>query len=244
VNLILVAPGEEEDGGRVVLRGRRARHAIEVLRVAPGAELRVGRERGARGAGRVVAVAPGEVVLECRFGAAAEPPPWLDVVLAVPRPKVLARVVEALASFGVRRIDLVNAWRVDKSFFGSHRVGDAALAAALRLGCEQGGTTWLPEIAVHPLLVPFLRAALAPRLAAERRVGLVAHPAAQGIENVHLGERAVTLAVGPEGGWIASELASFAELGFHTVSAGPAVLRVEAAVPALIAQLWMARRLR
>lgn len=242
MNLILVEPADEHDG-RVILRGRRARHAREVLRVAVGDELRVGRARGARGAGRVVAAGDDEVVLECRFEAAAPPPPWLDVVLAVPRPKVLARVVEALASFGVRRIDLVNAWRVDKSFFGSHRVADEALGEALRLGCEQGGQTWLPDIAVRPLLVPFLAGELAARVAGEGRVGLLAHPAAPGIENVALGARPVTLAVGPEGGWIAGELASFARLGFHAVSAGPSVLRVEAALPALVAQLWLVRRL-
>jgi 16S rRNA (uracil1498-N3)-methyltransferase len=51
------------------------------------------------------------------------------------------------------------------------------------------------------------------------------------------------VAVGPEGGWIASELASFAALGFTPVALGPAVLRVEAAVAALVGQLWLWRRL-
>jgi RsmE family RNA methyltransferase len=242
VNLILVEAADER-GGQVVLRGRRARHAREVLRVAEGQPLRVGRVRGPRGVGRVIAVGD-EVILDCAFDEVAPPPPWLDVILAVPRPKVLTRVVEALASFGVRRLDLVNAWRVDRSFFASHRAGDEALAEALRLGCEQGGHTWLPEVAVHPLLVPFLRDTLAPRLAAEpRRVGLLAHPAAPGVENVPVADRPVVLAVGPEGGWIASELSSFAALGFHAVSAGAAVLRVETALPALVAQLWLWRRL-
>jgi RsmE family RNA methyltransferase len=134
---------------------------------------------------------------------------------------------------------------VDKSFFGSHRIGEAAIAEALILGCEQGGVTWLPELAVHPLLVPYLSDVLLPRLAAEPTRGrLLAHPAAPGLENAALGRDApVALAIGPEGGWIASELASFAALGFQLVSAGPSVLRVEAAVAMLVGQLWLWRRI-
>jgi 16S rRNA (uracil1498-N3)-methyltransferase len=241
VNLILV---EEGGGDAVVLRGRRARHAREVLRARVGDELRVGLARGPRGVGRVVSMRDDEVTLECRLEAEAPPPPWLDVILAVPRPKVLLRALEALASFGARRIDLVNAWRVDKSFFGSRRLDETAVREALVLGCEQGGGTWIPEIAVRPLLVPFLRETLAPRLAAEpSRRRLLFHPEGAGIENVALGGADVICAVGPEGGWIASELQSFAELGFVPVALGPAVLRVEAAVAALAGQLWLWRRL-
>lgn len=241
VNLVLL---EELDGARAVLRGRRALHAREVLRVALGDELRVGVARGPRGVGRVVEIGEAEVVLECRLDAQPPPPPWLDVILAVPRPKVLLRAVEALASFGVRRLDLVNAWRVDKSYFGSHRLDDEALREALVLGCEQGGGTWIPEVAVRPLLVPYLREILAPRLAGEPgRRRLLCHPRAAGIENVGLGGTDAVAAIGPEGGWIESELMSFAALGFTPVSLGPAVLRVEAAVAALVGQLWLWRRL-
>jgi RsmE family RNA methyltransferase len=240
VNLVLL---DGEPGPRFVLTGRRARHAREVLRVATGRELRVGLVRGPRGVGRVIAVGE-EVVLECAWETASPAPPWLDVVLAVPRPKVLARALEALASFGVRRVDLVNAWRVDKSFFGSRRLDDAAVREALVLGCEQGGLTWLPEVEVHPLLVPFLEETLAARLAAEpERKRLIAHPAAPGMEHAPLGDAPVALAVGPEGGWIAPELASFARLGFTPVALGPSVLRVEPALAALVGQLWLWRRL-
>jgi RsmE family RNA methyltransferase len=242
VNLILL---EEEPGERVVLRGRRARHAREVLRVAPGDELRIGVARGPRGLGRVLDVAEDAVTLACRLEGEAPPPPWLDVILAVPRPKVLVRALEALASFGVRRIDLVNAWRVDKSFFGSPKLDAAALHEALVLGCEQGGVTWLPEFEVRPLLVPFLGEVLGPRLGAEPdRRRLLFHPSAPGLENVPLAGGRVVAAVGPEGGWIARELESFAALGFLPVSLGPAVLRVEAALAALAGQLWLWRRLQ
>jgi 16S rRNA (uracil1498-N3)-methyltransferase len=241
VNLIVVEALDAS--GRAVLRGARGRHAREVLGARPGQALRVGVVRGARGVGVVELVGEDEVVLACRLEEAAPPEPWLDVVLAVPRPKVLARVLEALASFGVRRIDLVNAWRVDRSYLGSPRMAPAALRDVLLTGCEQGSTTWLPELAVRPLLVPFLHDVLGPRLAAEpRRRRLLAHPVAPGLEQTPAGET-VVLAIGPEGGWIAAELASFAALGFQMVAAAPAVLRVETALAALVGQLFLWRRL-
>ncbi len=124
MNLILLE--ELDDRGLAVLRGARARHVREVLGVVVGDEVRVGVVRGGRGLARVTEITDEAVVLRCRVGD-APPAPWLDVVLAVPRPKVLARVLEALASFGVRRIDLVNAWRVDRSYFASPKLAAEAL---------------------------------------------------------------------------------------------------------------------
>ena len=45
----------------------------------------------------------------------------------------------------------------------------------------------------------------------------------------------VVLAVGPEGGWTAAELALFVRSGWHSASLGPRILRVETAVIAALA---------
>jgi RsmE family RNA methyltransferase len=51
-------------------------------------------------------------------------------------------------------------------------------------------------------------------------------------------QQPVTLAIGPEGGFIAEEIASFERIGFHAVSFGPRILRVETAVSALVGRLF------
>ena len=43
------------------------------------------------------------------------------------------------------------------------------------------------------------------------------------------------LAVGPEGGWTAAEIALFKHAGWQSVSLGPRILRVETAVIAALA---------
>ena len=45
----------------------------------------------------------------------------------------------------------------------------------------------------------------------------------------------ITLAIGPEGGWTAGEMALFTSAGWHSTSLGPRILRVETAVIAALA---------
>jgi RsmE family RNA methyltransferase len=223
---------------------RRARHLREVLRAQPGQTVRAGVVRGATGRAQLL-TADGSMRLRVTLDGAVSPRPPVQLVLAVPRPKVLPRVLETAASLGVARIDLVNAWRVDRSYFSSPRMAADELAAALRLGCEQGATTWVPDIELHPLLMPFIETEAGRWPADAHRV--IAHPRAGApIETaVPPGARApVLVAIGPEGGWIDRELASFSALDFRAVTLGEAVLRVEAAVAAVLAQIHLLRRLQ
>jgi RsmE family RNA methyltransferase len=242
VNLLLLDPAEVT-GGEAVLPAadRRARHLREVLRAGVGQRLRAGLVRGAIGEAEVLSLDP-DVRLRVALAGPAALPPSIALVAALPRPKALSRLVQTAAAFGVVRIDLVNAWRVDTSYFESPRLLPAALAADARLGCEQGATTWVPDIAVHRLLMPFLAAARWPAGATR----LIAHPRADSlVEEVVAPGRAgpLAIAVGPEGGWIERELASWAELGFRAVRLGAAILRADIAVAALLAQIDLLRRL-
>jgi RsmE family RNA methyltransferase len=194
------------------------------------------------GVGRAELLADDGVEIKLRL-ALVDPTPAplpVELVLAIPRPKVLTRVIEAAAAFGVARIALTNAWRVEKSYLRSPRLEPDALAHAARLGAEQGGTTWLPEIAIHRRLMALLDA----RWPGPPATKLIAHPGAPPIENAVPGAPAsLTLAIGPEGGWISREVDSFVERGFTPVSLGAPILRVETAVAAALGQLLVLRRL-
>lgn len=200
--------------------------------------------RGPRGWARVVAAEPDQLSLEIESLEAPEPPPPTSLILALPRPKALRRVLAAAASMGVARVDLSNAWRVEKAYFGSPALAPAALDEALRAGCEQGAVTWVPELAVHRRLMPLLDSL--PPAAEDPARRLVAHPGAAAIEEAAAGLASAApalLAVGPEGGWIQREVDTFVERGFTAVSAGASIMRTEVAVPALLAQLALLRRL-
>jgi RsmE family RNA methyltransferase len=253
VNLLLVEPSELA-GDRCVIADRRAAHLRDVLGVAPGSTVKMGIVGGAIGTGEVLADDAAGIAL--RFARTADPEPQLDLelVLAVPRPKALARVIETCAAFAVRRIQLTNAWRVDKSYLRSPKLAPDALAHASRIGAEQGATTHLPEIQLHERLMELLDTRWpAPQPRGEhdedtderprRRWSLlIAHPDAKPIESViHHGP--LVLAIGPEGGWIQRELDTFVARGFTPCSLGAPILRTESAVSAALGQLVLLQRL-
>jgi len=246
VNLLLFEEDEIDSRGRVRLRERRADHLRHVLRVRPNTTLRIGVVRGPTGTATVTRVADESVDLEVRLTGEPPPPPDIELILAVPRPKALPRVVQHAAALGTRRIDLVNAWRVEKAYFDSPRLDPDALRYQAWLGCEQGAITWVPEINVHRRLLPFLSQVLGPRLrdaAPPRR--LLAHPeAVRFVEEVSTDSfsSVTVVAIGPEGGWIGEELESLVELGFVSVRLGRGLLRTEAAVTSLLAQVELCTR--
>lgn len=237
MNLVLLDDDDFVAPGRAVLRGRRGAHVREVHRAALGRELVVGRLAGAVGRGVVTRIQGDEVELAVVLE--EEPPPKLPftVILALPRPKTLRRALQAVATLGVARLFLVNAWRVEKSFWKSKSLAPAATASELRLGLEQGRDTVPPIVESRRLLKPFCDRELDVVAAGSRR--LVAHPLAQA-PCPHAVAGPVTLLLGPEGGFIERELDLFARHGFEAVTLGPRPLRVEQALPALVARLAVA----
>ncbi len=237
MNLLLVEPAEVVDG-RAVLRDsdRRVHHLRSVLGVVVGSRIRAGIVGGNVGSAEVISDGDGIVLA---LDASTPPRAILPVqlLLAVPRPKVLTRVIESAAAFGVERIDLTNAWRVDKSYLHSPRVDPDALALAARFGAEQGTTTHVPPIDIHLRLMPLLERWSAPG----PDLRLIAHPGAPPIERAYR-RGPVVLAIGPEGGWIEREVETFRDRGFLPVSLGAAILRVEGAVAAALAQLDLLAR--
>jgi RsmE family RNA methyltransferase len=235
VNLLLLQDEDFLDPGRVRLTGRRLRHVTEVHRAQVGDDLAVGLLGGALGRGRVTRLDAEALELEVVLHQAPPPKLPLTLVLALPRPKVLNRVLAAAASLGVARIYLVNAWKVEKSYWHSPRLGEANLLLQRILGLEQGRDTVLPELHLRRLLRPFAEDELPGLL--RGTLPLLGHPAAEA-ECPRAVADPVTLVIGPEGGFIPAEIELLARSGCRPVQLGPRILRVETAVAALIGRLF------
>lgn len=242
MNLILLEPTEVPASGPVELSGRRAEHIIKVLGCKPGDLIRIGVVDGARGHGRVLDLSSGTVTLAPVLDSAAPPAPPVDLILALPRPIMLRRILSIVAAMGVGRVFLVNARRVEKSFFAATIVAKRDFRGHLLLGLEQAMDTRLPQVSVHDRFRPFVEDELSPLLH-RYDVRLFAHP---GPEDTFrsLWDRGgvparIVVAIGPEGGWIDYERDRFLELGFVMASCGPRVLRVDTAVAALLSRAWL-----
>ena len=101
MNRVLFDAQECQADGGLCFGGARAEHLIQVLKVEPGDRFRAGLIDGPLGEAVVETVAPGRI--EARLALEAQVParPRVDLILALPRPKVLARMWASLASLGI-----------------------------------------------------------------------------------------------------------------------------------------------
>jgi RsmE family RNA methyltransferase len=238
MNIILLEQSDIVAEGVVEVSGRRARHLSDVLQAKVGDSFAVGFVNGSVGRGEVLSLGPGSVTLAVRLDR-VPPRPRVSLVLAMVRPQVMKRTLEHLATMGVRRIALVGARRVEKAYFSQRIFDGDAYQEHLRLGLEQAGDTWMPEVSIHRRFRPFVEDVL-PGWLEGVATRVVAHPsgASTAVDPVGPDEQ-VALAVGPEGGWSEHEVERFVSLGFRPVSFGLRVLRVETAIPYLFGKLGL-----
>ena len=166
------------------------------------------------------------------------PPPAalpLTVLLALPRPKMLKRSLQHLTALGVKKIILMNSYRVAKSFWQSPWLSPEKVREQLILGLEQARDTVMPEVILEKRFKPFVEDRLP--VLVEGKLGLVAHPVG-GESCPHQISRPAVLAIGPEGGFIEYEVDKLEQAGFQRIHLGSRILRVETAVTAIVSKLY------
>jgi 16S rRNA (uracil1498-N3)-methyltransferase len=233
MNRILLRP-DEITGDTASVHGRRARHVLDVLDARPGDELRAGVLGGALASARVTAREDDSVTLELHSFEDPPAPLPVTLILALPRPKVARRVLVDVAALGIKRIHLIGAWAVEKSYWDSPLLSDSAIDEHLILGLEQAEDTVVPTVERHRKFKPFVEDRLPELVANQRR--LVAHPgSAVDCPRAVAGEMA--LAVGPDRGFTEYEIGRLCQAGFEPVSLGARTLRVESAVAMLLGRV-------
>jgi RsmE family RNA methyltransferase len=236
VNLILLNEHDRIAADRFALSDARAIHLLDVLGAAPGRTIRVGLLDGPCGTGIVETVGDGRVTMRVAFDASTPKRPRVDVMIALPRPKVMHRLWAQLAALGVGQIIVTNASRVERDAWATHYLHEAVFRPLLIEGLQQARDTRLPLVSMHrqfKILVEDTLDALFPA-----GLRLVADPSGTTSVTDAIEARRperVLLAVGPEGGWNAFELELLEAHGFTRVGLGPRTLRVDTACTALIA---------
>ncbi|WP_067581678.1 16S rRNA (uracil(1498)-N(3))-methyltransferase [Endozoicomonas ascidiicola] len=240
MNLLLLEPqnfitNESVDEQLVELTHRQLKHVLEVHQAQEGDELRVGLLNGNVGSGVITHLSPDRMQLRVTLDTPPPSPLPLTVLLALPRPKMLKRSLQHLTALGVKKIILMNSYRVEKSFWQSPWLSAEKIHEQLVLGLEQARDTVLPEVILEKRFKPFVEDRL-PALMEGKR-GVVAHPVGGQACSHQITESAV-LAIGPEGGFIEYEVDKLEQAGFERIHLGPRILRVETAVTAIVSKLY------
>ena len=148
MNRILFNADELDADGRATFGGARAEHVLTILHGEVGQTLKTGVVDGLIGTGVIERIEGEMVTMKCVHDREA-PPPWIDLILAPPRPRAMKRLLPQLAAMGVGRIVLVGAAKVEKAFWGAQLLKEAIYRPLLVDGLMQAGTTALPTIQIE-----------------------------------------------------------------------------------------------
>ena len=244
MNIILL-DREEIIGDLVTLRDHRAEHIVKVLRASQNDRVTVGIINGKMGFGIIKELEtrkPCHVKLKVILDKIPDTAPPLDIMLALPRPIVFKRIISHLTALGVNNVHVVNAAKVEKSYWESSVVRDDGWRPYMREGLEQAVDTRLVAFTFHRGFRPFIEEVI-PAIKNRYAQMLAAHPqSSHDLAKVYrAGKHPVLMAVGPEGGWNEYELEQMRTHGFDQFSLGPRILRVETAVTAVHASITMLR---
>lgn len=233
MNIILLREHDWINDKTVRLTDYRAHHLINIIKANMGQTLRVGLINGDRGSAKVSQLTESTVELEVMLVDAPLARHPIQLVLALPRPKMLRRVFRSVAEFGVAELHLIHSFRVEKSYWQSPFLDEDKIEVAFIQGLERAGDTVLPRVFQHKRFKPFLEDVL-PSISEQRSL-LIAHPGADTALPTNTGTP-TTLLIGPEGGFIDYEVDLAKAMGAQEVSLGTRILSVDTAVCAALAR--------
>ncbi len=219
-----------------LLEGDEARHLVKVLRLGPGAEVRLFDGRGREGLFRVDTVKGG--VGLSPLSESTAPPPASETWLALGWNKSTRRgwLLEKAVELGATGILF---WESSRSQGGMPSAPKDTWTAQLVAGAKQCGNPWLPVLE----MVPGGAAGLMERTAGfnARFLPWESPEVSQGVTPENLtspGSR--VFVIGPEGGLTDAEAAGFTKSGFQAVTLGPRPLRWETAALLCLGLCWWA----
>jgi len=215
----------------------RAKHIRTVLRARVGDTIRTGIVNGLIGTSRITRMTEDSVILSPSHTESA-PEPWIDLILAIPRPKVMRRLWPQLAALGVGKIVILSAFRTERCYFDTHWLNPVHYTPLLVNGLMQAGVSRLPEVHLRKWFKTFVENELDTMF--PDALKLLAHPSEECSSLPAAQEwRRPVLAVGPEGGWAEYEIEILMAQEFTPFSLGERTLRTDTATIALISALMM-----
>ncbi|WP_353169118.1 16S rRNA (uracil(1498)-N(3))-methyltransferase [Acinetobacter sp.] len=234
MNIVLLDSRQTQSDIWKISSDRQIVHLNNHLAVKVGDTLKVGIRDGDRYLTEIIAVSEREVLLRPIQKEAVPAKLPVTLIVALPRPKVLRRIIMDAVTMGVQHIRLIHSYRVDKSYWQTPFLQQ--LEHYMTLGLEQAGDTIAPKIELHKRFKPFVEDVL-PQLIDEHCPAYVAHPYTEQKMPFAI-EHACTVIIGPEGGFIPYEIDLLIKNGCQAVSLGNRVLRTETAIPYVLGRLF------
>ena len=235
MNIVLLEAEQTQSEFWKIDNPRQIQHLSQHVQLNAGDTLKVGIRNGERYLTEVISVSEQQIRIRPIQLEAIPAKLPVHLILALPRPKVLRRMVMDAVTLGVQRISLIHSYRVDKSYWQSPFLQQ--LDDYVTLGLEQAGDTISPEIQMYKRFKPFVEDVL-PTFISDQKPAYVAHPYAEQ-QMPHAIQHSCCLIVGPEGGFIPFEVDLFKKNGCQARRLGNRILRTETAVSHILGRLFI-----
>jgi len=164
-------------------------------------------------------------------------PQWFELVVGLSRPQTSKKILEHATTFGAKRIHFFKAALSEKSYLDSKIFEDKAYEEFLLNGLSQSAIySDLPEFKLDKYNP-------AEQYNDRTQKFILDIKTDKSFLDIEVDfTKPVTLAIGPERGWIAEDVERFHAAGFTSVKVSSSILRVEHAVYSAISQLELLRR--
>ena len=235
MNIVLLEAEQTQSEFWKIDNPRQIQHLSQHVQLNAGDTLKVGIRNGERYLTEVISVSEQQIRIRPIQLEAIPTKLPVHLILALPRPKVLRRIIMDAVTLGVERISLIHSYRVDKSYWQSPFLQH--LDDYVTLGLEQAGDTISPEIQMYKRFKPFVEDVL-PTFISDQKPAYVAHPYAEQ-QMPHAIQHSCCLIVGPEGGFIPFEVDLFKKNGCQARRLGNRILRTETAVSHILGRLFI-----
>ncbi len=234
MNIVLLDPRQTESPIWTISAKRQLEHLRTHVNVQVGDTLKVGIRGGKRYLTEVLSVTEQQIQLQSIHEEIVPKKLPVTLIVAMPRPKVLRRLVMDSVTLGVEKIILLHSYRVDKSYWQTPFLQQ--LNQYIDLGLEQAGDTIAPKIEVYKRFKPFVEDIL-PSLIRADCPAYVAHPYVEMKMPAGL-QQGCTMIIGPEGGFIPYEIDLLIKNGCQAVSLGNRIIRTETVIPYVLGRLF------
>ena len=236
MNIVLLDPRQTETEIWSISSKRQLEHLKQHVDVQVGDSLKVGIREGKRYLTEIVEVTEQAIKLKAVKEEVVPGKLAVTLIVAMPRPKVLRRLIMDSVTLGVEKIILLHSYRVDKSYWQTPFLQQ--LDQYVTLGLEQAGDTIAPKIEIYKRFKPFVEDVL-PSLITADCPAYVAHPYAE-MKMPFAIDHPCTIVIGPEGGFIPYEVDLLIKNGCQAVSLGNRILRTETAISYVLGRLFSA----
>ncbi|MGZ3787684.1 MAG: RsmE family RNA methyltransferase [Bacteriovorax sp.] len=164
-------------------------------------------------------------------------PQWFDLIIGLSRPQTSKKILEHATTFGARRFHFFKAALSEKSYLDSKIFADHAYEEFLLAGLSQAAIySDLPEFKLDKYNP-------AEQYKDQSQKFILDLKTDKSFLDVEIDfNLPITLAIGPERGFIAEDIERFHQVGFTSIKISSSILRVEHAVYSAISQLELIRK--